>query len=102
MGPLNFTDGWLLNVNGKQFEGRGWWLETTVHPSPGSIIPSWQEERGTELRSDPLARPLRLGTLESSFRKPLPAVPLCANEQWLFLTTYPSHNVPSVSRVSPH
>lgn len=74
-----------LNVSGKLFEGRGLWPETTVHPSPGSIILSRQEERGTELWSDPLARPLRPGTLESAFRKPLPAVPLCANEQGLFL-----------------
>lgn len=69
-----------LNVNGKQSEGRGLWLETTVHLSWVYIL-SWQEERGTELRSDPLARPLRPGTLASSLRQPLPAEPLCANEQ---------------------
>lgn len=71
-------------------------------PSPGSIILSRQEERDTELRSDPLAQPLGPGTLESSFRKPLPAVPQCANRAGTFpLTTDPSHSILSVSRVSP-
>lgn len=90
-----------LNASGKQFEGRGLWLETTVHSSPGSIILSRQEGRGTELRSDPLASPLRPGTLESSFRKPF-QLSLCVQMSRTFpLTPDPFHNVPNVSRVSP-
>lgn len=70
-----------FNLSGKPFVGRGLWLEATVHSSPRFIILSWLEERGTELWSDPLARPLRPGMLDSLFREPLPAVHLCANDQ---------------------
>lgn len=71
-----------LNLNGKQFVGRNRWRETTVPPSPRVTGLNWQEERGTELWLEPPHQALRSRMLDSSFREPLPAVPLCTNDQW--------------------